>query len=139
MELLRNIKILRAKVKRWKDLTDERFAKLNKTTKDTTIPKVSSVGNQSDKSELWDSYLYAKNKLDEAQAEYDYTLSIVMACIDSMDDPLLADLLFYKYIDETPCTWQELADRLYISERYVYTSHSKALEEFQSKIDHVCS
>lgn len=131
MELLKNIKILRARVKRWKDLTDERFTKLNKTTKDTTIPKVSSVGNQTDKSELWDSYLYAKNKLDEAQAEYDTTLSIVMACIDSMDDPLLADLLFYKYIDETPCTWQELADRLYISERHIYNSHYKAVEEFE--------
>ena len=131
MELLRNIKILRARVKRWKDLTDERLTKLNKTTKDTTVPKVSSVGNQTDKSELWDSYLYAKNKLDEAQAEYDYTLSIVMACIDSMDDPLLADLLFYKYIDETPCTWQELADRLYISERHIYNSHYKAVEELE--------
>ena len=130
MELLRSIKILRARVKRWKDLADERFTKLNKTTKDTTVPKVSSVGNQTDKSELWDSYLYAKNKLDEAQVEYDYTLSVVMACIDSMDDPLLADLLFYKYIDETPWTWQELADRLYISERHIYRTHDKAVEEF---------
>ena len=132
MELLKNIKILRAKVKRWKDLTDERFTKLNKTTKDITIPKVSSVGNRTDKSELWDSYLYAKNKLDEAQAEYDYTLSVVMACIDAMDDPLLADLLFYKYIDETPCTWQELADRLYISERHIYNLYYKAVEEFEN-------
>ena len=127
-----SIKRLRAIANRYKLLADESFTKLNQVTKDFNNTKVSIVGKQTDKADLFDKHMTLKDKYTHALKEYEDTRLNVLAIIDLIDDPLLSDLLYLKYIDENRYTWQALASMLHISERYVYTAHDKAIKEFRA-------
>lgn len=132
-EFLKDIKITRATVRRWSEQVEYYQTKLNKETKDISAPKVTVVGDKDpERAGLWDNYLYAKEKLDKVKAEYDREVATAMDILDQFTDPMLADLIYFKYIDTRSYTWQELAEKVSLSERQVYRAFESAMEEFSS-------
>lgn len=76
-----------------------------------------------------------EENIDNLIDEYADKKTLIISQIDSMEDEILYDILFSRYIARK--TFEKIADNLHYSFRQTTRLHGKALQEFEKKYGHL--
>ena len=86
-------------------------------------------GGTSDKVDSIIRLIELRTEANELIDQYVDTTREINRILDSMDDPLLAEILSERYIDGH--TWEQIAANVNFQQRQVYRLHGQALQEFK--------
>ena len=125
---LASVRLLEARVRRYKQEAERIRASMEPCGMDLTKERVQ--GTTPTDGSKWDKLLKARNKYEEAWDTLINRRARVLDLLDQMDDPLLSDLLYERYMSPTEPTWEQLADRFNYSTAHIYRMRDTALNSF---------
>lgn len=87
-------------------------------------------GNTPDSGAKWDRLIDARKRYADARKAADDRRKYVNAIIDAMDDPMLSDVLYYKYMTPKEPTWEELGGQFGYTKSGIFYIHDRAVKSF---------
>ncbi len=125
---LASVRALEASVKRYEQEAERIRVAMEPKGLDLTKERVQ--GHTPDNGAQWDKLLAARRRHDEALCKLIDRRARVLELLDQMDDPLLSDLLYERYMSPVEPSWEQLADRFNYSSTHIYRMKDAALNSF---------
>ena len=99
-----------------------------------TTDKVIVTGGSGSRDDLLVRLIEMRAECNEAIDEFVDYKRLIMARINRIDDPLLAEILIERYVDRY--SWYDIALNLNYGLRHVHKLHGLALQEYTAKMAH---
>lgn len=123
---LASVRLLEARVRRYEKEAERIRASMEPRGLDLTKERVQ--GTTPTDGSQWDKLLEARKRYEKAWGKLIDRRARVLDLLDQMDDPLLSDLLYERYMSPSEPTWEQLADRFNYSRCHMYRIRDAALE-----------
>lgn len=129
---LNQLRILHCRIK----LTLQQLETLQSTVERVTavLDKVIVTGGSGGREDLLVRLIEMRTECNVAIDEYVDHKRIIMARINRIDDPLLAEILLQRYVDRL--CWSDIALNLNYDVRHVHRLHGLALQEYTQNMSH---
>lgn len=100
----------------------------------TVLDKIIVQGGEGGRDDLLVRLIDMRTECNESVDQYVDHKRLIMARIDKVDDPLLAEILIERYVDRL--CWQDIALNLNYDVRHVHRLHGLALQEYSQNMSH---
>lgn len=128
-QLLDSVRLLEGIAKRRK----EEFGQIDEAMTDvraTQYDRVVVQGSTPDTGTQWDRLIEASKKYNQAFKCANERRKLVNEILDNMDNPLYADVLYYKYMCTKEPTWEELGVAFDYTASGIFYVHNRAVKHF---------
>lgn len=128
-QLLDSVRLLDGIAKRRKEDLEQLESSMTNVSA-IQYDRVVVQGNTPDTGARWDRLIEAKEKYIKAFDSANERRQIVNEILDNMDNPLYADVLYYKYMSEKEPTWEALGVSFGYTASGMYYVHKRAVKLF---------